>query len=45
MAAALSPRDLPLLQRWDAEDAEVQALAAHLARIRQASAVLAEAGV
>ncbi|NLB13378.1 MAG: formylglycine-generating enzyme family protein [Gammaproteobacteria bacterium] len=40
---ALSPRDLPLLQRWDAEDAEVQALAAHLARIEQASAVLAEA--
>lgn len=40
---ALSPRDLPLLQRWDAEDAGVQALAAHLARIEQANAVLAEA--
>lgn len=40
---ALSPRDLPLLQRWDAEHPDVHALAAHLARIEQANVALAEA--
>ena len=42
-ATGLSERDLPLLQRWNADDARVQALAVELERVQRLVAALVQA--
>ena len=42
-AAGLAERDLPLLQRWNGDDARVHALAVELERVRRIVAALAQA--